>query len=265
MPGMTVFDDLGAEQDRLGDVLTALSDADWVTPSLAEGWTVRDVVVHLAQTEEMALARLTGAPDPAASTSPAAPTSPAVSTDRANRTVEQIMADLVATDGSSPAEALHRWQQARTGALAALRAADPDRRIEWAAAPLRPAALATTRLAEQWTHGLDITGALGVGFPDTGRLRHVAWLAHRMLPYAYGAAGELTAAAPAPEVRAELTAPDGGEIWRFGPSDAGSAIIGPAGAFCRVAARRLPAAGSGLRTTGPDGARALELLRSYAI
>jgi len=120
---MTVFDDLGAEQDRLGDVLTALGDADWAIPSLAQGWTVRDVVVHLAQTEEMALARLTGAPDPAASTSPAAPTSPAVSTDRANRTVEQIMADLVATDGSSPAEALHRWQQARTGALAALTSA----------------------------------------------------------------------------------------------------------------------------------------------
>ena len=45
---MTVFDDLEAEQDRLPDILTRLSGAQWATPSLAQGWTVRDVVVHLA-------------------------------------------------------------------------------------------------------------------------------------------------------------------------------------------------------------------------
>ena len=47
--------------------------------------------------------------------------------------------------------------------------------------PIRPATLATTRLAEHWAHGLDITVPLGISFPDTGRLRHVAWLAHRSL------------------------------------------------------------------------------------
>jgi uncharacterized protein (TIGR03083 family) len=57
---MTVFDDLGAEQDRLGDLLAGLDDAQWAAPSLAQGWTVRDVMVHLAQTEEMALARISG-------------------------------------------------------------------------------------------------------------------------------------------------------------------------------------------------------------
>ena len=115
-----------------------------------------------------------------------------------------------------------------------LRAADPQRRIEWAAAPLKPAALATTRLAEHWTHGLDVTGPLGIDFPDTARLRHVAWLAHRMLPYAFGLAGQ-----PAAEIRAELTAPDGTTTWEFGPPDAASAITGDAGLFCRVAAQRL--------------------------
>ena len=38
--------------------------------------------------------------------------------------------------------------------------------------PAKPATLATTRLAEHWAHGLDITGPLRVEFPDTGRLRH---------------------------------------------------------------------------------------------
>ncbi len=63
---MTVFDDLEAEQDRLADILAGLSGAQWATPSLAPGWTVRDVVVHLAQGEELAVARLGGTPHPAA-------------------------------------------------------------------------------------------------------------------------------------------------------------------------------------------------------
>jgi uncharacterized protein (TIGR03084 family) len=253
---MTVFDDLEAEQDRLADILARLSGAQWATPSLAQGWTVRDVVVHLAQGEEMAVARLSGARNPAAD-------------DRDGRTVEQLMAGLVEADPATPAQALRRWQQARGQAMDLLRAADPQRRIEWAAAPLKPAALATTRLAEHWTHGLDITGPLGIDFPDTARLRHVAWLAHRMLPYAYGLAGE-----PPAEIRAELTAPDGTTTWEFGPPDAASAITGDAGVFCRVAAQRLTPAqaaqtaaapGAALQTSGPDGARALALIRTYAV
>ena len=269
---MTVFDDLEAEQDRLADILARLSGAQWATASLAPGWTVRDVVLHLAQGEEMAVARLSGAPNPVAR-------DPAQGQDAQDgRTVEQLMAGLVEADPATPAQALRRWQQARGQAMDLLRAADPQRRIEWAAAPLKPAALATTRLAEHWTHGLDITGPLGIDFPDTARLRHVAWLAHRMLPYAYGLAGE-----PAAEIRAELTAPDGTTTWEFGPPDAASAITGDAGVFCRVAAQRLtpaqaaqapgaPAApraagapGAGLQTRGPDGARALALIRTYAV
>jgi uncharacterized protein (TIGR03084 family) len=266
---MTVFDDLEAEQDRLADILAGLTGAQWATASLAPGWTVRDVVLHLAQGEEMALARLSGGRNPAAH-DPAQGQQGQQGQD--GRTVEQIMAALVEADPATPAQALQRWQQARGAALDLLRAADPQGRIEWAAAPLRPAALATTRLAEHWTHGLDVTGPLGIDFPDTARLRHVAWLAHRMLPYAFGLAGQ-----PAAEIRAALTAPDGTTTWEFGPPDAASAITGDAGVFCRVAARRLApaqaaqaagatgATGAGLQTSGPDGARALALIRTYAV
>ncbi|HEY1671336.1 MAG TPA: maleylpyruvate isomerase family mycothiol-dependent enzyme [Streptosporangiaceae bacterium] len=275
---MTVFDDLEAEQDRLADILAGLSGAQWATASLAPGWTVRDVVLHLAQGEELAVARLSGAPNPPAhDPAPAQPGQQAQhgrhSQDgqdgQGGRTVEQIMAALVEADPATPAQALRRWQQARGPAMDLLRAADPQRRIEWAAAPLKPAALATTRLAEHWTHGLDVTGPLGIGFPDTARLRHVAWLAHRMLPYAFGLAGQ-----PAADIRAELTAPDGTTTWEFGPPDAASAITGDAGLFCRVAGQRLApaqaaqaagATGAGLQTSGPDGARALALIRTYAV
>jgi ATP/maltotriose-dependent transcriptional regulator MalT len=57
---MTVFDDLGAEQDRLEDLLAGLDEAQWLAPSAAEGWTVTDVVLHLAQSEEAVQATMTG-------------------------------------------------------------------------------------------------------------------------------------------------------------------------------------------------------------
>ena len=134
--------------------------------------------------------------------------------------------------------------------------------MEWVAEPLKPATLGTTRLAEHWAHGLDITGPLGIDFPDTERLRHVAWLAHRTLPYALSLAGEPPAA-----VRCELTAPNGSDVWRFGAPDAESAITGPACDFCRVAAQRLEPddpAKSALQASGPHGATAVRLLRTYA-
>jgi uncharacterized protein (TIGR03084 family) len=167
-----------------------------------------------------------------------------------------------------------RWQRARQAALAAVRAADPDQPLEWVTGPVKPATLATTRLAEHWAHGLDITGPLGIEFPDTERLRHIAWLAHRTLPYALSLAGQ-----PPVAVRCELTGPDGtgpdgpspdgpaldgADTWRFGPADAESAITGTAGEFCRVAAQRLDPAKSGLRASGPHGATALRVLRTYA-
>ncbi len=243
---MGIFDDLAAEQDRLQDILDGLDEGQWASPSAAAGWTVADVVLHLAQSEEAVVASATGASLGLGS----GPESGAG--------VDEVMDRLVRAERAAPARIFQRWREARVAALAALRAADPQQPLSWVAAPLKPATLATTRLAEHWAHGLDITGPLGIAFPDTGRLRHIAWLAHRSLPYALAMAGE-----PPHEVYCELTAPDG-TCWRYGPGDADSAITGTAAAFCRVAAQRLAPGQSGLTATGPHGPAALRVLRTYA-
>jgi uncharacterized protein (TIGR03084 family) len=245
---MTVFDDLAAEQERLEGILGGLDEPRWLSPSAADGWTIADVVLHLAQSEESVVATVSGR-DLRAGLS-----------DRAGGTVDELMAEWVRAErGPAPDVVFGRWQRARRAALGALRAADPDRPLQWVAAPVKPTTLATTRLAEHWAHGLDITGPLGIEFRDTERLRHVAWLAHRTLPYSMTLAGEQPA-----QVWCELTAPDGASLWQFGPPDAESAIAGAAGDFCRVAAQRLSPDQSRLRTRGPHGATALRLLRTYA-
>jgi uncharacterized protein (TIGR03084 family) len=242
---MDVVADLAAEQEHIESLLDGLSDAQWASPSAAPGWSVTDVVIHLAQTEELVSASIAGA-------------GRAEVWERGDQALDDAVEAAVQADRAPAAQVFERWKQARRAALAALRAADPQQRVPWAATPLRPAVLATTRLAEHWAHGLDITAPLNLPYPDTGRLRHIAWLGHRTLPYAFAVEG-----LDAHEVFCELTAPDGA-LWQYGPADADSTIRGPAGEFCRVGARRLRPDETSLVTEGPHAAAALRVLRNYA-
>jgi uncharacterized protein (TIGR03084 family) len=242
---LAIIDDLEAEQERLEAVLDGLDDADWGSPSAAEGWSVADVVLHLAQTEDAVVWLTTGgdAFDRPRLDAPG---------------VDDAAERMVQAERAEPAVVFERWKAGRRAALAALRGADPEQPVPWVTNSLKPATLATTRLAEHWAHGLDITGPLGAPFPDTDRLRHIAWLAHGTLPYAFALAGD-----EAHPVRCELTGP-GGDTWRYGPADADSTITGAAGAFCRVGAQRLAPDDSGLVASGPHGEAALRVLRTYA-
>src|SRR6266581_6587473 len=159
---MAIFDDLEAELDRLEEILGSLNGAQWVAPAAAPGWSVADVVLHLAQSEEAVVASTTGA---------------VLGSGPGSGAVDQIMDDLVRAERAEPALIFRRWRDARRAAMSALRAADPGQPLSWVEAPMKPATMATTRLAEHWAHGLDITGPLGTPFPATARLRHIAWLA----------------------------------------------------------------------------------------
>jgi len=250
---MEIFDDLVAEQTRIEAILFELDEDAWSGPSAADGWTITDVVLHLAQTNEVLVGVAAGKDAMTAFGGNAQ--------DRARvdaLTLDDIMEFRVRAERAPTAEVFERWRVSCRDSVDALRAADPQQPLPWAAAPLKPATLATTRLAEHWAHGLDITQPLGIPFPDTDRLRHVAWLAHGSLPYAFRFAGEVPHA-----VRCELAAPNG-STWRYGPPDADSTITGYAGAFCRVGARRLAPEASGLIADGPHAATALRVMRNYA-
>jgi uncharacterized protein (TIGR03084 family) len=240
-----VIDDLEAEQDAIEAMLAPLTAVELQQPSGAVGWSISDVVLHLAQSEESVVSSITG--DPVREPFPVA-----------GSTTDEIVDNWVKAERGDPIETVDRWRTARRMSVAALRDANPDTRFPWIAATLRPNALATTRLAEHWAHALDIAEPLGTAYPDTDRLQHIAWLAHRTLPYAF----ELAGAQPH-SVYCELTGPTG-TTWTYGDADADSRITGDAGAFCRVGAQRLSPEASGLTADGPYGDAALRVLRNYA-
>jgi uncharacterized protein (TIGR03084 family) len=241
-----ILEDLVDEYDRLESILDSLSDEQWRSESGAAGWTVTDVMIHLAQTEEGVVGTTTRPNEPNR-------------LDRGGVTLDEWVDRQVAAERDEPEIVFARWKAARRASVDALRAADPDARYAWAHTPLKPRTLATTRLAEHWAHALDVTMPFGIPLPDTDRLRHIAWLGHSTLPYGFALNDQ-----EAQVVFAELTAPDGVAVWRFGPPDADSTITGAAGAFCRVGAQRLTPEDSGLVTRGPHGEAALRVLRNYA-
>lgn len=242
-----VFDALRAQTDRLDRILTSLGEEQWAEPSLCPGWDISDVVLHLAQTEEGVAATI-------ARREMVIPTEGAA-------TVDEAMERWVRAERGAPPEQLHaRWDSARRTALDALRTADPAAAVPWAATPLRPKTLATTRLSEHWIHTMDIAEPLGIDNPDTDDIEHLAWVAVRSVPYAFARAGR----SDPPSVRAELEAPSG-DPWVLGPDDARCIVRGPATEFVRVAARRLsPADATHLAAEGPKADVVLDLLRTYA-
>ncbi|MEO1064694.1 MAG: maleylpyruvate isomerase family mycothiol-dependent enzyme [Actinomycetota bacterium] len=249
---MDVAAALRAQVDELDGMLRGLDDAALATPSACAGWSVGDVLVHLAQTNEVAVASVEGPPERVAALWGGV---------GGETTVDDVAAEAVRSgprrDGLGP---YTWWKRTADDMTAAFEAVDPRARVPWVVGELAARTLCTTRLAETWIHTTDIAQGLGVTVEPTDRLWHIARLVHRTVPYASERAGFSTAPGP---VRFELDAPDGA-VWTFGDDTAANVVQGSAHDLCLVAGQRRPVADSGLVATGPDADQVLSSLRTFA-
>lgn len=250
-----VVDALAAQQAELGTLVADLDEVGLGRPSRCPGWTVADVLLHLAQTNEMAVASVEGrylahltevggrsGLRPAAS-------------------IDDLAGALVDAERGAPLGALARWQASAAAQEAAFRAVRPEARVTWVAGELAARSLATTRLSETWIHTVDVATAFGPEPAATDRLWHVARLAWRTVPYALAQAGH----EPTGPVAFELLAPDG-TTWTFAHPEVRTRTVirGRAAELCAVAGQRALAADTGLRGTGPDAQAVLRLVRTFA-
>jgi uncharacterized protein (TIGR03084 family) len=246
---------LAAQHAELAELIEPCSSDDWERPTPCAGWDVGDVLLHLAQTDELAIARARGELASLADGLMGSRESQAVS-------VDDAAAAQVAADRAMGGDAIRRrWRDASQGMLAAFGAADPHERVTWVSNQLSVETLVATRLSECWIHTGDIASALDLRLEPTGRLRHIARLAWRTLPYAFERA-DLKMHGP---VALDLTGPSG-DRWRFDPdAPALTTIRGSAVDFCEVAARRVEPAATDLVGTGPDSEAVLRVVRTYAL
>jgi uncharacterized protein (TIGR03084 family) len=230
-----------------------LSDSQWNAFTRCDGWRISDVVLHLAQSDEMAIASLNGS----------------FQVETADHThgwggatsVDESVAMMVERERGAPfVDLLGRWTSSATNLIAVLSGMDLSTRVLWVAGHLSARTLATTRLAETWIHTGDIADALGVELVATDRLKPIARLAWRTLPYAFDSAGQPMSG----PVAFRLVSPSG-DLWEFVPEESAvTTIEGSAADLCAVAARRSDPLATSLRGEGPDTDAVLALVRTYA-
>ena len=247
LPALTL--DLAAESAWLGATLAELAGEQWQLPTPAEGWTIADQVSHLAYFDETTLLSIR---DPERFRREAA-----ALTARGDDFPGQVVAEY---RHLSPAELQLWFRTGRRALLAGYADVDPAARLPWYGLDMGPASSITARLMETWAHGQDIADAVGIQRPATGRLRHVAHLGIRSLPYSYAVNGLPQPDAP---IRVELAAPDGGK-WTWGPEGAANRVSGTALDFCLVVTQRRHRSDTGLVITGDTAAQWIGIAQAFA-
>lgn len=241
--------DLVGETQALTGILDALPASEWRMPTPAVGWTIGDQVSHLAYFDETTLLSLT---DP----------------HRFRRAAAALLAggddfaDRVAlAHRHLDAAALLAWFRAERASLVEGYArTDPAGRLPWYGPDMGVASSITARIMETWAHGQDVADALGVTRAPTARLRHIAHLGIRALPYSFTVRGLAVPTAP---IRVELAGPDGA-TWVWGPPDAEDRITASALDFCLVVTQRRHRDDTDLVSTGATADAWIRIAQAFA-
>lgn len=243
-----ICDDLRVERESLDVMVRNLTEADWDTPTPAEGWSVHDQISHLSFFDEQAALAVRNP-------------------DAFQAALSEIVKDLDAfmsgplEKGRSlpPTGVLWWWRDAHDSMQQAFAALDPGTRVPWYGPPMSPASFVTARLMETWAHGQDIVDALGLTREPTQRIRHVCYLGVRARRNSYAAHGmEL----PEGEVRVELAGP-GGDIWAWN-EEAADSVVGDAVDFCLVVTQRRHPADTDLVIDGPLATEWMSIAQAFA-
>ena len=251
-----ILSDLVAEQQALDQFLQRINERQWNLPTSAPGWSIKDTVSHLAHAEQFAAQVLAEGESVVAD----------LGMDNIDKWTE-----VGVKEGREKRyqQVIEWWRNSRADVVDALSRIEGNVRVPWISGDMSARAFATLRLMETWAHGLDIKDAMDglLTFDeeeedptaDTPRIRHVAWLAHRMLPYAFAEAGEEF---PETGIRLELMGPSYSR-WVYGPEDAADVIKGLAGEWCRIAVHRLDSTATSLKTEGDKAETAIKVVRAY--
>jgi uncharacterized protein (TIGR03084 family) len=251
-----ILSDLVAEEQSLDQFLQRINERDWKLPTPAEGWSILDTVSHLAFTEEFAAKAI-------------AEGQAFVDASQITNIDEWTRQGVERGRGKRYQEIIEWWRNGRADVVDALSRMDPRDRVPWVYTSASAKAFATLRLMETWAHGLDIKAAMDGRITlaedeedpaaDTPRIRHIAWLAHRLLPWAFSEAGEEY---PERGIRVELMGPRYAR-WVYGPDDTDQVIKGIGGEWCRLAVHRIDLADTGLKAIGDSAEIALQVVRAY--
>lgn len=240
--------DLDAEGRLIEDLVAVLSEDQWRLATPFGGWTIKDEIAHIAFFDKMAKLSAT---DPKAFETLLMEFA---------KDLPNFFQNTMAEGRSKPVpDLLAWWKTERRAMLSALASLDPKTRVPWQL-PMSARSLATARLMETWAHGQDIFDALRLEHEPTPGLRHIAHLGVATFGWSFTCHGRQVPATP---VRVELQGPSG-ELWSWGPEDAGERIIGTARDFCLVVTQRRHHQDTRLAIAGEVSQQWMQLAQAFA-
>lgn len=241
--------DLAAETASLRELLGDLDQDRWRLPTPAEGWTIADQVSHLAFFDDAAIMSATDPDGFAAEMERAVTLGELTANDVAERYRSMASAELLAWFDASRQRLMEVFAEL-----------DPAARLPWFGLPMSAASSLTARIMETWAHGQDVADALSKAIAPTGRLRHIAHIGVRALPFSFAVNG---LDVPAEPVRVELTGPEG-DLWTWGPQDAVNRVTGPALDFCLLVTQRRHRDDTAIRASGMIAQHWLTIAQAFA-
>lgn len=244
--------DFQAEAAELGAILEPLADTDWGQVTQFKGYTINDVVRHLHQGDQMALAAAEG---------------PAVFD--ALREVRQVrrQGGISARDDArlefghlSGRRLLDTWRATAARLCERLAALPPDARLKWAGPDMGVRMFTTARQMEVWAHGHEIADLLGVERVPTDRLENIAVIGVRTFGWTFVNRG-LPPPLETPHVR--LIAPSGA-TWEWHAGSTAGAVTGSGVEFCQVVTQVRSIADTRLAVTGDVANRWMGMAQCFA-
>lgn len=238
--------DLAAEHDALDAVVANITEEQWNAATPAEGWDVKDTIVHLIQAD--IAARI-------------AVVEPERFVEIKDGILQSGFEEVFGSKaGKSGAEILTWWRDERSTMLEAFASRGPKDRIPWFGPDMSTLSFATARLMETWSHGQDVADTVGTAWPSTDRLRHVAHIGVSTRGWSYVNRGMTPPEGP---VRIELDAPSG-DSWSWGPEDADDRLTGSAEEFCLVVTQRRRPEQTSLKADGPLAEEWIGIAQAFA-
>jgi len=241
--------DLAAETADLRVLVADLDEPGWRRPTPAAGWTIGDQISHLAFFDAAAVMSAT---EPARFRAELA--GPAETGGLSTDEIAASHRDLTGSD-------LLAWFDSSRGRLiATFGELDPAERLPWFGPSMSAASSVTARIMETWAHGQDVADALEVTREPTARLRHIAHIGARALPFSYAVNG---LSPPSEPVRIELAWSDG-QVWAWGPDDAANLVTGPALDFCLLVTQRRHRDDTAIQARGQVADQWLGIAQAFA-
>lgn len=239
-----ILSDLVAEQQFLDQFLQQVNLKLWDKTTPSKGWSIRDTISHLADSEELAASVIAG--------------ESTIEKYRSASDLDSLRQEAVDRGRQMrPQDVIEWWRNGRAKVVEPLSHMSATDRVDWIAGSVSARTLATTRLMETWAHGLDIYATTEAEIEDTQRIRHICWLGWKALPHSFKMAG-----LDYEPVRVEVIGP-GYIKWVYGPDDAENLIKGSASDWARLAVRRTTVAKTRLKVTGDTAETALQVVQAY--